>query len=560
MLLELEITNFALIDNLKVDFEKGLNILTGETGAGKSIIIDALNMVVGDRADREFVRTGTNKCRIQAIFSFKKSENLIHLLSDNGIDFDDDTLIITREIHATGRSVSRVNGIIINQSLLKQISEYLIDIHGQHEHQSLLNASNHIHMLDAYGGERINPLLHMYKNNYKSYLDATKELGIICNNMQERERQIELLKYQITEIDSANLKVGEDEDLEKELMILTNSEKIITVVDNTCNDLYNSSQYPPAIDLLSRNLKGLLNISSIDTDLKTFYDTLEEIQIKIDDVVRDMRAYLQQIDHDPSLLENLESRLNTINNLKRKYGSTIQEILEYKDKINEELDVYINSEERIQSLQTLISTLEKELRVSALKLSQERKGIALEFEKDLKDVLMTLNMGKVSFTIKFEETSKDFTHSGIDKVEFLMSTNMGEPLKSLSKIASGGEISRIMLSFKTILANVDQVDTLIFDEIDTGISGNTAQIVAEKLREISNRHQILCITHLPQIASMANEHFLIEKKIVANNTKTTVHKLEKKERVNEVGRLLGGELTDLTIKHAKEMISKANKN
>lgn len=559
MLLELEVTNFALIDNLKIEFEKGLNILTGETGAGKSIIIDALNMVVGDRADREFVRTGTNKCRIQAIFSFNKTEGILELLTNNGIDFEDDTLIITREIHATGRSVSRVNGVIINQSILKRVAEYLIDIHGQHEHQSLLNSNNHIHMLDSFGGDKIHSLLQNYKEKYNRYLGLTKELGLICNNTQERERQIELLKYQIDEIDSADLKLGEDEELEKEIHTLTNSENIITVIENTCNDLYNSNQFLPAIDLLSRNIKPLFNISNINNELKGFYDTVEEIQIKIDDVVREMRVYLQQVDHDPAILESLESRLNLINNLKRKYGTTINEILDYKNKIYNELEEYTNSEEKIHRLQNLIISLKDDLKKDGLALSKMRKSIAIDFENALQEVLKTLNMNKVSFAIKFQNINNEFSSNGLDKVEFLISTNLGEPLKSLSKIASGGEISRIMLSFKTILANADQVDTLIFDEIDTGISGNTAQVVGEKLRDLSTKHQILCITHLPQIAAMANEHFLIEKNIIADNTKTSVNKLRTKDRVLEIGRLLGGELTEVTIEHAKEMIKNSSK-
>ena len=559
MLLELEITNFALIDNLKVEFQRGLNILTGETGAGKSIIIDALNMVVGDRADREFVRTGSTKCRIQAVFSINQTEDLINILNDNGIDLEDDTLIINREIHVNGRSVSRINGVIINQSFLKLVAEYLIDIHGQHEHQSLLNSTNHIHMLDAFGSNKISKLLREYKEKYKSFLDAKKELNSICSNIQERERQIELLKYQINEIDSSKLKIGEDEELEKEINILSNSERIISVVQGACNDLYNGSQYIPAIDLVSRNLKPLLNISNINEELKGFYNTIEEIQIKIDDVVREMRAYLQQIDHDPTVLESLESKLNLINNLKRKYGTTIKEIIDYRNKINNELEDFVNSEERINKLEGMIYKLEIELKDISVKLSTERKLIAASFENDLQDVLKTLNMNRVTFTIRFEE-SLDYTPYGIDKIEFLISTNIGEPLKSLTKVASGGEISRIMLAFKTILANVDKVDTLIFDEIDTGISGNTAQIVGEKLREIAEKHQIICITHLPQIASMANEHFLIEKNVVEDNTKTTVTRLTSKERVNEIGRLLGGELTDLTLKHAKEMITKAKKN
>jgi len=564
MLLELEVKNFALIDELNITFNKGLNILTGETGAGKSIIIDAVNMAIGQRADRNFIRSGADKCMVQAMFSLKDSNNLDGLLEQYGIEIDSDNiLIVTREIYSNGRSICRINGIIVTQTILKIITQRLIDIHGQHEHQSLLNSNFHINMLDSYGGKEVLDLVASVSKQYNELQTLQKKLSSICFDEMERERKIDLIKFQIDEIALANLIPNEEEELKKQKNILSNSEKIYQTLSNTYEILYGDNLDISILDKLSNVVHAINGISSLDEKFSDFNNILEEVQYKLEDVTRDIRDYKDQIDFDPKILENMELRLDLINVLKRKYGNSVKEILQYKEKIESELWEFENSEEEIKRLKKEIDFKYKELEHVSLELSTLRKIIAADFEKKITNILLTLNMGKIQFKVSFNNEQSGysdikFTSRGIDQIEFTISTNLGEPLKPLSKIASGGEMSRIMLAFKTILADVDNIPALIFDEIDTGISGRTAQIIGERLYDISNHHQIICITHLPQIAAMADQHYLIEKIEKGNNVKTTVEKLNKSRQIKEIGRLLGGELTDITIKHSEEMINQAH--
>ncbi|MCC5909928.1 MAG: DNA repair protein RecN [Clostridiaceae bacterium] len=565
MLIELEVKNFALIDQLNINFENGLNILTGETGAGKSIIIDAVNMAIGERADRQFVREGSKKSTVQAVFSTEKSKKINEILEKYGIEQDnEDILIVTREIYSNGRSTSRINGVIINQSTLKIITQKLIDIHGQHQHQSLLNTDFHIDLLDAYGGNEISKLLNMLSERYKKYVSLKKKLSSFCYDEMERERKTDLLKFQIEEIDAASLKLGEEEELKQQKNLLSNSEKIYTVLSNVYEDFYDSSMGHSLLDNVGKNVRALQDISSIDADLSYFYNTLEEIQYKIEDITREIRNYKDQIDFNPQVLQDIENRLDTINNLKRKYGNSIDEILNYREKIYEELESYTNSQEKINEIKIDIDKEKRIVEELSIDISVLREKAAKFFEKSLIEVLEQLNMKKVDFVVAISQVKDDegnhkYSYKGIDKVEFMLSTNIGESLKPLSKIASGGEMSRIMLAFKTLLADLDNIPTLIFDEIDTGISGLTAQTVGEKLYNISKNHQVICITHLPQIAAMADTHFLIEKSTLNYTTETKVIKMDKKKRVEELGRLLGGEITEITLKHAEEMINKARK-
>ena len=565
MLLELEVRDFALIDQISIDFHNGLNILTGETGAGKSIIIDAVNMAIGERADRNFVRSGSNKATIQAIFSIANIKDLDEILQKYGIEIDDERiLIVTREIYASGRSVSRINGIAVNQRILKLITENLIDIHGQHEHQSLLNSAFHIELLDAYGGKEIQEILILLWERYDRYLSLQNQLKSFLGNERERERNIDLLKFQINEIDNANLHKGEEEELNQRRIILSNSEKIYSILGSIYEEFYQGNLSYSLLDTVSKNIKALKTISDFDEKLLYFYTVLEEVQYKIEDIIREVGNYKDNIDFQPNMLNEIEERLDIINNLKRKYGNNIEEILFYRDKAQKELDNYIHREEKVKEIEKSIIQEKKELEVLSKSVNKLRKIAAKTFETKLIKVLEDLNMGKVFFAINIEELKDSngqlkFSAKGIDKVEFMISTNVGEPLKPLSKIASGGEMSRIMLALKTILARIDNIPTLIFDEIDTGISGITAQIVGEKLYNIANNRQVICITHLPQIAAMADTHFLIEKKSEKNITKTNVKKLDKNKRLHELGRLLGGDITEITLKHAAEMIEIANK-
>lgn len=562
MLLALEIKDFALIDELKVNFYQGLNILTGETGAGKSIIIDAVSMVIGERADRNFVRSGADKSIIQGIFSLDNIGRLKPILEELGIDIDNhNMLIITREIYANGRSISRVNGIVVTQTILKSISQHLIDIHGQHQHQFLLNPGHHIDMLDAYGGEQILNLLNKFSKKYSRLQLLKNDLSSICFDEMERERQIDLIKFQINEIEMANLQKNEEEELIRQRNILANSERIYQTLMDSYEILH--SENLSVLGGLTSVTFNMQKIGQFDEELLQYSQVLEEIQYRTEDLVRDIRNYIDQVDFDPKSLENVELRLDLINMLKRKYGKTIGEILQYKSKLQDQMWEFENSEEKIEKLRKEIDLCRNQLKEIALELSLLRQKAAKEFEKKLTDILLSLNMGQVEFKVEFKNKLGDpshmeFTSKGIDSIEFVISTNLGQPLKPLAKIISGGEMSRIMLAFKTILAHIDSTPTLIFDEIDTGISGRTAQVIGQRLFEISSNHQVICITHLPQIAAMANHHYLIEKNEKTNKVETSLIKLDKKDRVKELGRLLGGGLTEITLKHAKEMIEQAD--
>ncbi len=563
MLLALKIKNFALIDDLDITFHKGFNILTGETGAGKSIIIDAVNMAIGERADRNFIRSGTDKCMVQAIFLIDNIKQINTMLEQFGIDIDSDNiLIITREIRSNGRSICRMNGIVVTQTIVKSITQHLIDVHGQHEHQSLLNPGLHIDMLDSYGGKEILDLVDTVSNKYNQLRVLEKKLSSICFDEVEQERRMDLLKFQTNEIEAANLQPGEDEKLITLKNVLANREKIYQTLASAYELLNGENMDLSVLGILGNVIHTIQKITTFDEKFLGFSEILEEVQYKLEDVTTNIRNYRDQIDFEPKTLENIEMRLNLINMLKRKYGESIHKILKYKQELEAEIQEFKNNEEKVEKIKKEIDFKYNELKKSSIKLSKLRRNVAINFEKKLTEILLTLNMDKVKFKVSFNNEINNlintkFSPKGIDKIEFIISTNLGEPLKPLSKIASGGEMSRIMLAFKTILADVDNIPTLIFDEIDIGISGRTAQTIGERLYDISNNHQIICVTHLPQIASMADHHYLIEKVEKEKNMKTSVVKLNEKNRIEELGRLLDGELTDITIKHAEEMIKQA---
>lgn len=565
MLLELIIDNFALIEKLDIRFGGGLNILTGETGAGKSIIIDAVTMGIGERADKSYVRTGTDRAVIQMIFR-SQNDYVINLLKEKGIDlFDHDIIIITREIHNNGRSISRINDRVVTVSLVKEISKYLIDIHGQHEHQSLLYPENHIDILDAFDETKVIDLKKEVSSKFYERKELKSKLENLFGSERERERKKDLLKFQLDELDECQLKIGEDTELTEQFNLLSNSEKIFHTMSSTYEKLYNGDgRYLSLIDELGHIVNELESIKEFDTTICDIYNILHENLYTIEDVSRDVRNYRDGIEFDPYLLEQIEKRLDLINNLKRKYGNTIDEILAYRDKISLELEEIENSATIITELRCSIDKVTNEYINLSKKLSAIRREKAKQLEEKMIPELISLNMKQAIFEVNFinqldQIDESIFTPKGFDKIEFLISTNTGEKLKPLSKIASGGEMSRIMLAFKTILAKSDNIATFIFDEIDTGISGHTANIVGEKLAIISRNHQILCITHLPQIALMADVHFYIEKILYEDKTLTNVKNLSEKERIIELGRLLGGiTLTNLTIEHASEMLKLGN--
>lgn len=565
MLLELNIENFILIENINIAFTKGLNVMSGETGAGKSIVIDAVNLVLGEKSNKEYVRTGKEKAVIQAVFDIS-SIDIKTLLDEYGIDCEDNILIFTREIYGTGRSLGRINGRLVQLSLMKKIGKMLIDIHGQHEHQSLLYSENHLNMLDLYGNEELKGTLHKVKERYKKIKNIQNELKTLKGNDKEREREIDLLKFQIEEIDTCNLKSNEDVELDKEYKLLKNSEAIYSTISSIYEMVSPNMNENITISGLFSNILGDFEIvASLDEKLLNFFNELQDIHYRLQDISTDLRHYRENITFDPDMLLEIENRLDTINNLKRKYGNTIEEIFNYRRDLSEKLETLINSTDKINKLNADLKKLKEEYLNFSNELSTNRKRIGKEFERKILQELKYLNLDKAKFKVNIEQNlDKDsniiLAKDGLDKIEFLISTNPGEPLKPLSKVASGGEISRIMLAMKVILAKIDNIPTLIFDEIDTGISGKTANVVGEKLFQISDTHQTICISHLPQICVMGDNHLFIEKTLLNDQTITSIKTLGLNERINEISRLIGGNvITDLTEKNAKEMLELAEK-
>lgn len=561
MILELNIKNFAIINDLKISFTKGFNVLTGETGAGKSIIIDAVGLILGDRSNKDFIKIGQDKSIIEALFYLENSSHVKELLRSYGIQYElDDTLLITREIHKNGRSFSRVNGHTITLNMLRKITSSLVDIYGQHEHQSLLNSENHIELIDLLGDNDL--LLHKkeIRRNYLQLNELKNKLSKIVTDEKERERKIDLLKFQIDEIDSGSLKSNEENELINEYTKLSNLEEIAKKL-NSIHSILDSNDYnnSSVIDELNKVSNILNNISKFDNNIKEYEKNINETIYQIQDLIRDIRNYYENIDYDIEKLSILEERMELINKLKRKYGNTIDEILEYRDNIEEELNIIINNKKQITVLKSNIEQLNIKILKESKILSKKRIKVIKAFEKKMIDELYNLNMKNIKFKVSHEILNNS-NINGIDKIEFLISTNLGEPLRKLSKIVSGGEMSRIMLAFKSIIVGVDNISTMIFDEIDTGISGRTAQIVGEKIVNISRNHQVLCITHLPQIAAMSDSHYLIKKIENNGNVRTIVSRLDYNSKIEELSRLLGGvDLTDTTRLHAEEMIKMSKK-
>lgn len=558
MLLELTVQDFALIDRLRLEFSDGLNILTGETGAGKSIIIDSVSFVLGGRSSKDIIRTGTDKTEVQAVFTSIDSPEFIELIQSYGIESDDGIIILSRELNTSGKGMCRINGKALTSSVLKNIGNYLLDIHGQHEHQSLLNEENHIDMLDMFGGSSIFALKEEVKNIYGEVQHIKQQLKSMQGDDYERERKLSLLDYQIREIDDAKLITNEEEELLTERNILNNAGKIFSVLSKSYNSLYAGEDGNASIfDRIGYILSELRGISNIDERIDAIYKNIEDAYYTIESSVGDLRSYRDKIDFNPERIEEIETRLDLINKLKRKYGKTIADILNYRNDIYNEKQEIENSEEIIEKLKSELKDKIGILDGKCASLSRMRKAAAKKLEDSILNELKFLGMEKSKFQVEFNVLMKDNTISynekGFDIIRFLMSANLGEPLKPLSKIASGGEISRIMLAIKTVLADTDRIPSLIFDEIDTGISGRAAQAVAEKLGQISKNHQVICVTHLPQIASMADAHFYISKSEVSGKTKTSVESLDNAMRVKEIARMLGGaKLTELTIKHARK--------
>lgn len=556
MLNHLSIRNVAVIDKLDINLHGGVSVLTGETGAGKSIIIDSINMILGDRANKELVRYGTDKAIVQAVFDAPKS--VINILEENDIDTEDDTIIITRQVTKEGKSVARINGMVVTLNILREISDRLINIHGQHDNQALLTPIRHITFLDAYADNE------EYINEYKDILSKKREIEKKISSLemdeQEKMQRIDLLEYQVEEIKKASLEKGEEDDLREQRDIYTNAEQITKSVNEAYMNLYEGDEIQSAYDGISIAVNEISQISDLNPQLKSIYDTLNEIMYSLEDTAHEIKEFGETVEFDEQTLNDIEERLDLISRLKRKYGNSIEEILEYLKKAESELNDIKLSDEKTNELKEELESVTNELKAKGMALNERRTSAAKILEENIEKSLHELNMEKSKFKVNIENDGT-FYDNGMDKVEFLISTNPGEPLKPLVKIASGGELSRVMLAIKSILADSDGVDTMIFDEIDTGVSGKAAMSIAKKLAVIAENKQVICITHLPQLTAMADNHYLIQKNTDGEMASTTLKELDEEGRELELARIIdGGEVTELALSHAKQMLENAKNN
>jgi len=551
MISHISITDFAIINQLSVDFHPGLNIITGETGAGKSIIIEAISLVLGSRADTTYIRTGKDKSFVQIVFE-DLSKEVYSYLNENGIDVQiNSQIIITREITTGGKSICKINGQIISVSALNKICKRLADIHGQYDHQSLLIPENHINFIDLYGSEQIDDMKAKVLSSFKNYQSLKQKLSSIVKNESDSLRHRDFMEFERNEISVAKLQIGEDADLLKEISILQNGEKIFENLQISYDLLYEAT--PSSLSEIKKVIDMLSNVEEFSSEIKLNKDILLDSYYRIQEVSSEIRKLKEGISFNQEDLDNSISRLDYIDILKRKYGGTIEKVLEYKESLENKLEIINNFDALKLSLEKELKFSEEELSSLCSLLSESRKKVSLKLEQEINDQLLELNFNDAKIFIEFNKKAPE--ENGTDIVEFIISTNKGEAPKPLAKIGSGGEISRIMLAFKNILGDLDSIPTMIFDEIDSGISGITASIVGRKLLQISSKHQIICITHLPQIAAYGAYNYKIDKVTDDNSTNTTVIPLDDQSKIMEIARLTGGlSITDSTINNARELI------
>jgi DNA repair protein RecN (Recombination protein N) len=558
LLNELSIRNFAIIESLSISFQKGLTVLTGETGAGKSIIIDAVHLLVGGRGSAEFVRHGEEKAEIEGLFFLESEHHPCYAkASDFGIEIEEGMIVLRRDISRTGKSICRINGKLVTISVLREVGSTLIDIHGQHEHQELMDEARHGNLLDQFGAEEIIPALNEYQQVFRSYEQLQKKMKSLNENEQQMAHRLDLIQFQYDEIQSADLKLNEDEELLEEKQKLGNFERIYDSIQTSYSALQGEQK---GLDWIAMVMDNLQNAADLDPAYKTIAESVANSFYLLEDAARSIRNELDSLEYDPQRLNEIDERLNEINQLKRKYGRSIGEILEYSSGIEEEIETLQNKEVHIGQMEKEIASLKKDLLLEAVYLTDMRKKWAKKLTKLIHKELKELYMEKAVFELRIDSGREVFHKNGSDKVEFYISTNPGEPLKPLSKIASGGEMSRIMLALKSIFSKHQGVTSIIFDEVDTGVSGRVAQSIAEKIFNVSIGSQVLCISHLPQVAAMADTHLYIAKVIKNGRTKTSVTPLPVAEKVKEIGRMISGvEITDLTKQHAKELLQLAQK-
>lgn len=561
MLRELHIKNVAVIEEADVEFDSGFQTLTGETGAGKSILIDSINMALGGRGSRDIIRTGADFAQVDLAFEINDSET-ISLLSDIGIDCEDGTVLISRKLQTDGKSRSHINGKLTPLNVVREAGELLLTIHGQNDNQSILSPKTHMKFVDEFGS--YDELINKYKAQYAEVKKIKTMLSELESDEHGKKELVELLSFQVEEIDSAKLKSGEEEELEARRKFLQNAEQLAEDAGGAYYALHGGDESRDgALDGLSEALRHLGDAKEFDERLAPYYDTLMSVTEDVKDVVYELRTYTDGIDYSREELDNAESRLSLIYNLKRKYGSTVDEILDYAQKSRDRLAAIECSDERREELTAMLKKEGEKLKEIADNLTRERVSAATVLQERIMNELADLDMQKMRFSAEVRpaeeaDGSIKYTSDGCDNIEFMISANPGESLKPLAKIASGGEMSRIMLAIKSVLCDSDSVETMIFDEIDTGVSGRAAQKIAEKMGMLAKKRQILCITHLAQIAAMADRHYEIKKSSDEGSTRTTVNLLSGEERISELARIIGGvTVTELTMSAAREMLGMA---
>ena len=547
MLSLLHIENIAVIEQADISFDKGFNVLTGETGAGKSIVIDAISAILGQRAYRDMIRTGANKASVRAVFT---RVPMLSWFAENGVEYDEET-VIQRDIFMDGKNVCRVNGALVTVAMLHKLGVQLINIHGQHDSATLFDEENHLRFLDAFADN--GDLRADYQEKFAAVSALRREIDRMTMDEGEKLRRMETLKYQIAEIEKADLKSGEDEELEQRRKLLQNSEKLSQGLEEATEALLGGDENDGAAALLAQAAYSLSRIARYSDDYTAFQERLTDLKYQVQDIADEVRDSLDELCYSADELERIESRLDVIHRLRRKYGVDCHEILAYLDKAQKELDEIEFADDRVEQLKKKLAKQEKEAWDAALLLRKNRQEQGKILADKILSELAQLDMPRVQFQCRFRET--ELGAEGADGVAFYLSANAGEDLKPLSKVASGGELARIMLSMKNVLAEKDAVDTLIFDEVDTGVSGRAAQRIAEKLRSLAKHKQVLCVTHLPQLAALADTHMLIAKSERYGRTFTTVTPLDNQGRVNELARIIGGtNITEITRKSAEEML------
>lgn len=560
MLQSLYLENIALIEKLGIELFPGFNVLTGETGAGKSIIIDAVNFVLGERTSRDLIRNGAARAKVEAVFNLNEGDAAFAALDALGIEYDGNELILSRELSAAGRNACRVNGTLVPVASLKSVSDTLVDIHGQHEHQALLDAENHISYLDAYCHAESLPII----EKIDAIVSRRNELMLKRNSgfasEREREREMDMLRYQIEEIASANLEVGEEERLSAEKTVLLNAERIRTALE-TAHMALSGAEEGSALSAIDTARRSMRDIAALNKDYEALGDKIEELYYAAEDISFVLRDTSENVESDMQRLEEIEQRLKLISDLKRKYGRTVEDVIDFGKDAGTKLNELENAEALAAELDAKLDKLKAEYNVAADELSKVRRAAGDRLKRDVLNELKDLGMAKAMFDVALSDASGgEPRKGGRETAEFMLSANPGEPLKPLEKVASGGELSRIMLCFKSIFADNDRVPTLIFDEIDTGISGRTAAVVGEKMLGIAKKHQVICVTHLAQIAALAEAHLMVRKYDDGKNTFVETRQLNEEEKVQRIAQMMDGESdSPSALTHARELIARADK-